>query len=124
MPELQIIDFNAELGWNQCIIAMAKELPPQVTSLTIKFSLSNVNIRRRYSRLAVNQGGAPGESTELTDYFMLGPNPVPVFGLSTEVTIPWNDDLDNSLECHYSVCIDPNFAAQQQAPEYTGYASI
>ena len=86
--------------------------------------MKNLNIRRRYSRLSIKQFGTPSPATELTDYFTVGPNPIPVFGMATEVTIPWDDDYDNAIVVDFSVLVDQNLALNRNDPQFAGYASI
>ena len=78
-----------------------------VRAVTIKFSVSDMNIRRRYSRFEINQLGAKDHACDLLDYFSVGPQPLPVFGMATEVTIPWSDEFENGLTAEFTCCVDP-----------------
>jgi hypothetical protein len=53
LPELQVIRFDASQGWNQNILSFVNEMPQLVKAVTLKFSLSNLNTRRKYSRMSV-----------------------------------------------------------------------
>jgi len=68
--------------------------------------LTDLNIRREYGSLHVYQAGSPTK-VDLTNFFFVGPTPLPPFGQCTEIIMPWDQKLDAKLVVEFQV------AAQQ-----------
>ena len=73
----------------QTFVQELTNLPNEPQALIVKFSLTDINIRRDYEKLTMCQIGA-AEAVDLTHYFYLGPYPVPGFGSTVEVIVPWD----------------------------------
>jgi len=56
------------------------------------------------------------------DYFSVGSTCLPVFGMATEVTLPWDDSEENGITATFTCHVDPleGLNVQNQA----SYASI
>jgi len=74
LPELAVLQFDPHKGWTQTVSAAIEDLPQHnVRAVTVKFSVSDMNICRRYSRFDIKQQGAKETSCNLMDYFSVGP---------------------------------------------------
>lgn len=47
-----------------------------------------------------------GADVDLTDYFMVGTETVPAFGMSTEVTLPWSEEYENALSLEMTIAYE------------------
>jgi len=68
-------------------------LPANTRAIILRFGLTDVNLRRDYASLLVYQAGSPAK-VDLTNFFFVGPAPVPSFGQSSEILMPWDEKLD------------------------------
>lgn len=64
-----------------------------------------MNIRRHYSALHVYQKDAkdPSKFVDLTHHFYIGPFPIPSFGSSVEVLLPWSQELPDQLSVTFTL---------------------
>jgi hypothetical protein len=68
-----------------------KGVPLGASAIIVNFLLTDLNLRRDYAHMFIYQEGNDQNKTNLTNKFMVGPHPLPPFGMSTEVTLPWVD---------------------------------
>ena len=85
-------------------------LPANTRVIILRFGLTDLNVRRDYLTLSVGQAGSPTK-VDLTNHFYVGPQPLPPFGQSTEIIMPWDSNLDAKLVVEFQV-------AQPQPPQY------
>ena len=64
-------------------------LPDNTQALIIKYQLSDINVRKHFSQLLLKQESS-NNIIDLSSYFILGPQIIPSFGMSTELIIPWD----------------------------------
>ena len=81
-------------------------LPENTRSVIIKFGLTDMNVRRDYASLVMYQVGSSSK-LDLTNYFFVGPERMPVFGQTTEIMMPWD------MSCEQKLCIEFQVAPQQ-----------
>ena len=79
LPALQCVKFNPQFGWSQTCKEVVVNLPPNMRALIVKFGLTDINVRSQYNYLKIYQKGAKTK-IDLTEYFYLGPEPIPAFG--------------------------------------------
>ena len=79
LAALTAIKFNPQFGWQQKCLEYVNDLPRDMRALIVKFGLTDINVRSYYSYLRIYQKGST-EKIDLTDYFYLGPQPIPPFG--------------------------------------------
>ena len=79
LAALTAIKFNPQFGWQQKCLEYVNNLPRDMRALIVKFGLTDINVRSYYSYLRIYQKGST-EKIDLTDYFYLGPQPIPPFG--------------------------------------------
>ena len=65
-----------------------------VRALTLKVGLHDIKIRGNYTYLGIKQKDGP--EIDLTDLFIV--NNVLNFGMSKEVTLPWQSSLCNEID--------------------------
>ena len=120
-----MVQFCPKLGWTQSYSSFVNEMPQLVKAVTVKFALSNLNTRRKYSRLSISQAGAPA-GIELTDYFMVGSEVLPKFGMATEVTLAWSDEFENALTLEMAIAYDTHDHSESstECAHNEGHASI
>jgi len=94
---LDRIKFIVNNGIQQTIASEVEGLPNRIGAVIVKFSLTNINIRRLYASLHLSQSGSSNK-VNLTDYFFVGPELSPPIGQSTEIIFPWDRDLPHKLE--------------------------
>ena len=117
LPNLSQIKFNAQYGWQQMIQESVVGLPANTRAVILNFSLTDLNLRRAYGSLVVYQAGSPAK-VDLTNFFFVGPLPLPPFGLGTEVILPWDDKLDAKLVVEF------HCAATHQIPPPNPYSGL
>lgn len=64
----------------------------------MRFGLTDLNVRRLYTKMNLQQTGTSNESAvDLTNLFYIGPNVSASFGIASEVMLPWKQDLAKEL---------------------------
>ena len=72
------------------------DLPNGVKALILKFALSDINVRRLYHSMVIAQEES-ATLVDLSNYFYVGMHPVPPFGMTTEIILPWEDKKPHNL---------------------------
>jgi hypothetical protein len=112
LPALRAIKFNPQFGWQQKLESEVKDLPLHAKAVIVRFGITDINIRKQYSSLVVQQSGA-NSSINLTNYFFAGQGMQPILGMTTEVIMPWDANLPQTLAVMFE-------CQQQAAPFYPG----
>ena len=76
--------------------------------------------------MCIAQAGSFNSAIDLTDYFMVGADILPCFGMSTEVTLPWSDEFENALSLEMSIAHDTHDHTEGSSAcsHNEGFASI
>ena len=117
LPGLSQIKFNPSEGWHQTVSESVQGLPPNTRALILRFGLTDLNVRREYGSLVVYQAGSQAR-IDLTNFFIVGHAPLPAFGQSSEIIMPWDEDLDQTLIVEFQ--ISPTMPTPPQ-PSYDPY---
>lgn len=92
-------------------------LPPNTRTVILRFGLTDMNVRRDYSKLTVYQMGSPAK-IDLTNHFFAGPHQLPTFGSVIEVVMPWEMNLEAKLVVEFQCAPQQPY---QQPPPYHIY---
>jgi len=111
LPHLRSLTFDPKYGLGKVVLLdHIDDLPHNTRALIVKFSLTDINLRRQYSSITIQQGKSQNV-IDLTNYFMVGQQ-CPSFGSAIEVIMPWDSKLAPEFVLTYS--IDGSYAMHQQ----------
>lgn len=77
-------------------------MPANTRALILRFSLTDINLRRDYASLVVYQAGSLAR-IDLTNFFFVGHGPMPPFGTSSEILMPWDEKLEAKIVVEFQV---------------------
>ena len=131
LPGLSQIKFDAREGWHQTLSQPVAGLPPFTRALILRFGLTDLNVRREYGSLVLYQAGSKAR-IDLTNFFIVGHAPLPPFGQSSEIIMPWDENLDQTLVVEFQISpsmptpqpYDPYYNAQHNPYAYTPHSGM
>lgn len=72
LPSLRSLSFDPKFGLGKVVLVEnVEDLPHNTRALIVKFSLTDINLRRHYTSLTIQQGKS-SNVVDLTNYFMVG----------------------------------------------------
>ena len=83
-------------------------MPQGAKGLIVRFALTDVNVRRLYRQIVLAQSGVSNESqVDVSNFFYIGPHPLPSFGIASEVLVPWNTQLNQEMTVTLTLPVQP-----------------
>ena len=115
LQQFKMIRFNPMLGFEQSF-TQDIAVPEGVKALIVRFALTDINVRRLFWTLTLQQVGvSKSAAVDLTSFFWVGPHPLPSFGTATEIILPWDGKLAKQLKLDMTLPMTPGLP-QQHSP--------